>query len=276
MDDLDDALRRLVAAYPKDNLRYGPADLLEFEGDPAWVFDLISTDDRVRGRALARHQALLEAAREANHWINRVWAQAGTPAPEAPHLAAEMEQARAAHRHYVGQTIFELLGGCYDTDQTVRERHARYALLYLVWERHYPAEWRMRESNAWSPWPRKEGLLMEMAEKGIPASILPQMADLLPDVVAHPYRCKDWLYAPLARQLRGGRFDERMRDLLVAADPMVRSRAQFVLHVADTPTLTVKRHTFDRWLTDKGMSRATGCGDSQRDDPADGGAGPRR
>jgi hypothetical protein len=220
----------------------------EFIGDPSWVFELVSTDDRVRGRALARHQSLITAASEANRWVNRVWAQAGTPAPEQPRLAAEMAQARAAHRHYLGQTIFELVGRLWDENPEIREQHAPFALLYLTWERRHPAEWHARASNAWSPWSRKEGVLRNLAKHGIPDVIMPRLTDLVVDVVRHPYRCKDWLYAPLIRRLRTGEFDQRLRDLHAAADPMVRSRAEFLRYVADNPALKVTRRTFARWL----------------------------
>ncbi|HYQ68933.1 hypothetical protein [Actinophytocola sp.] len=222
--------------------------MLEFIGDPSWVFELVSTDGRVRGRALARHQSLIKAALEANHWMNRVWAQAGTPAPEEPHLAAEMEQARAAHRHYMGQTILGLLSGFWDRNPQIREQHAQFALLYLTWERRHPADWRAQASNAWSPWARKEDLLLGMAKDGIPAAVRPQMSDLIIDLVQHPYRCKDWLYAPLTRQLRNEEFNWRLRNLLAATDPMVRLRVEFLLCVADNPTLKIKRQTFAHWL----------------------------
>lgn len=82
----------------------------ELVGDHLWVFDLIARDDLVRHRALVRHQALLTAASEANHWSNRVWAQAGTPMPVELHLAAEMDQARAAYHWRCQQTIFGQIG----------------------------------------------------------------------------------------------------------------------------------------------------------------------
>ena len=222
-----------------------------FIGDPSWVFDLVSADDRVRGRALSRHQSLIAAAMAAIHWSNRVWAQAGTPAPTEPRLAAEMAQARATHRHYLGQTIFGLTAGLWDRNPAVREQHAQFALLYLVWERRHPADWRAQASNAWSPWGRKQSVLRELARNGVPATIRPQMADLIADLVRLPYRCKDWLYAPLTRQVR----TDGMRLLLTASDPMVRVRAEFLLHVAGTPDLNVTRHTFARWLANGGAPR---------------------
>jgi hypothetical protein len=72
----------------------------------AWVFDVVSSDPACRRAALDRYRVTLEAAHEAQHWINRVWALAGSPAPEQPHLAAEMDQARAAKRDADAQTFF--------------------------------------------------------------------------------------------------------------------------------------------------------------------------
>lgn len=70
----------------------------ELPDDHGWVFDLVNADDGRRGLALARHRQLLEESAAALRWANRVWAKAGTPAPQEPHLAAEMDQARAAFR----------------------------------------------------------------------------------------------------------------------------------------------------------------------------------
>lgn len=58
----------------------------------------------------------------------------------------------------------------------------------------------------------------------------------------------------LVRHLRGNRFDGRMRGLLTTADPLVRSRAQFLLHIAADPDLTIKRTTWARWLAGGGTT----------------------
>ncbi|MBB5867018.1 hypothetical protein F4553_000397 [Allocatelliglobosispora scoriae] len=117
-----------------------------------WTYDLISPDEAVRRRALARHQALLAAAAEALHWSNRVWAQAGTPAPAEPHLAAEMDQARADRRWHEGQTIFGAHDAFFDrwTGPAYPLPYAPYVALYLRWEMEHPDEWGARESNRWS------------------------------------------------------------------------------------------------------------------------------
>jgi hypothetical protein len=109
-----------------------------------WVFDLIARDDLVRRRALVRHQALLTAASEANHWSNRVWAEAGTPTPVELHLAAEMDQARAAYHWHCQQTIFGQIDAFWSAeraDLVARSMYAPFAVLYLQWEARYPQEW---------------------------------------------------------------------------------------------------------------------------------------
>ncbi len=224
----------------------------EFAGDPSWVFGLASADDRVRARALTRHRRVVALALDAIHWSNRVWARAGTPAPAEPHLAAEMDQARSAFRHHHGQTVFALADRLWDEDPRVRERHAPFALLYLVWERRHPDDWRAPASNLWSPWGRKELVLRRLAGHGVPQAIRPQLTDLLTDVLRGPYRCKDWWYARLVHRIRDDRFDERMRGLLTDDNPLVRLRAEFLRHVADHPEPRVTRATWHRWLADTG------------------------
>lgn len=220
----------------------------EFVGDPSWVWGLASRDDDVRREALARHQALIKAAADALRWSNDVWARAGTPAPSEPHLAAEMDQARAAFRYHHGQTIMELTASAWGEDQELRDRHAPFVLLYLVWEGRYPDEWGAPASRLWSAWGRKASLLRALARGGVPETIRPRMTDLLTDVLRRRYRCKDWMYARLVRHIADDRFHERMRSLLADDDPNVRLRAEFLLHVAEHPQRQVRRTTWGRWL----------------------------
>ncbi|WP_053723333.1 hypothetical protein [Saccharothrix sp. NRRL B-16348] len=221
---------------------------MEFVGDPSWVWGLVSSDDAVRRQALARHQASIKAAAEALRWSNDVWARAGTPAPSEPHLAAEMDQARAAFRHHYGQTIMELTAPVWGDDRELRDRHAPFVLLYLDWEGRYPDDWGAPASRLWSAWGRKAVLLRALDKRGVPEAIRPGMTDLVADVVRRRYRCKDWLYARLVRHIADDRFDERMRALLVDDDPDVRLRAEFLLHVAAHPKPYVRQTTWGRWL----------------------------
>lgn len=222
-------------------------------GRQSWVFDLVAADEAVRRRALARHQASIAAAAAALHWSNAVWAQAGTPAPTEPRLAAEMDQARAAQRWHTDQTIFGLLRGFHSEDPLVREIHAPFVVLYLLWERRYPDEWRPDASNMWSPWGAKEGLLDTMARRGVPDDVRPHLTDLFIEVLQGPYRCKDWMYAGLVRHLHTAPFAARIEALADAEDPLIRLRAQFILWVAARPELRIKRVTWRRWLaTDPG------------------------
>ncbi|WP_367131832.1 hypothetical protein [Saccharothrix sp. HUAS TT1] len=219
----------------------------EFVGDPSWVRGLVSCDDNVRRNALERHRALIEGATSALRWSNDVWRRAGRPAPDEPHLSAEWDQATASHRYHVGQTIFGLVDSLWDDDSEVRERHAPFVLFYLVWEGRYPDDWRAPENNMWSAWGRKEVILRRMGEAGVPEAIRPQLTDLITDVVRRRHRCKDWMYAGLVRHL-GERVRDRMRELLDDGDPLVRLRAEFLLHVAAHPGVKVSRKSWQRWL----------------------------
>ena len=236
----------------------------EFVGDPSWVWGLASRDDAVRRQALQRHRALVEAAGQALNWSNDVWRRAGTPAPDEPHLAAEMDQARAAFRYHLGQTLFELTGSLHGDDPDLRERHAPFVLLYLAWEGRYPDDWRAPDNNLWSPWGRKESLLRAMGRDGVPESIRPQLTDLVTDVVRRRYRCKDWMYAGLVRHIADDGFHERMRGLSEDDDPVVRLRAEFLRHVAAHPEAPVKRVSWRRWLdADAGRARGVAPGSGE-------------
>lgn len=73
-----------------------------------------------------------------------MWARAGSWAPAKPHLAAEMEQARAEFRRNREQTICGAIRAFSDPaygDTETRLRYAPYLVLYLRWEADYPQEW---------------------------------------------------------------------------------------------------------------------------------------
>ncbi len=225
----------------------------DLPGDYSWTSDLIAPDDEVRHRALRRQQALVATAAEALRRYNGVWAQAGTPAPSEPHLVAQMDQARADFGWHRDQSLegpveaFCLSG---PGDPAAELLYAPYAVLSLQWETSYPSEWGARESWMWSPWTGKEVLLRRLDRGGVPDPVRSQVADLVLAAVRRPYRCKDWMYAPLVRHIRDDAFVSRLDAMLDADDPLVRLRARFVGQVAAHPQRRVKRVSWRRWLAD--------------------------
>lgn len=216
-----------------------------------WVFDLIAPDDRVRGRALARHRALVAGSLAGLHWVNRVWRQAGTFAPREAHMSAEMDQALAHHRRHSDQTIFGHLDAFLDLnpqDSAVRTVYWPFVALYLRWETRYPDEWRAKDSNLWSPWGRKEVILRRLSRDGLPDETRRDAADLIITAIQQPYRCKDWMYALLIRHVADAQFNDRVTALARTDQPLVRLRARFVLDLVDHPERTITRTTFRRWL----------------------------
>ncbi|MFI6760033.1 hypothetical protein ACIBF5_12935 [Micromonospora sp. NPDC050417] len=230
-------------------------------GNQSWVFDLTASDNVLRHRALTRHQALLAAASEALHWSNRVWEQAGTPAPTEPHLAAEMDQARAEFRWHRERTILGPISAFFESersDSVARLLYAPYLVLYLRWEADYPQEWSAPGSWMWSPWGTKEVLLRELDRGGVPEQVRRQIGDLIVSALERPYRCKDWMYGRLVRHVLDVPFVSRVEALLDAEDPLVRLRAQFILHVARHPQRAVKRVSWQHWLScDAGNGQAS-------------------
>jgi hypothetical protein len=219
------------------------------------VFDLIAEDDGVRSRALRRQRALLAAAAEALRESNRVWAEAGSPGPGEPHLAAQMDQARADFRWHRVQSLegpVEAFCRGGSGDAAAELLYAPYAVLSLRWEASYPDEWGARGSWLWSPWTGKEVLLRRLDRGGVPDLVRSQVADLVLAALRRSYRCKDWMYAPLVRHICDERFVSRLEAMLDADDPLVRLRAQFVRQVAAHPERRVKRASWRRWLADEG------------------------
>jgi len=223
-----------------------------------WIFDLVSSDAGRRRAALERHRVTLEASHEAQHWINRVWAKAGTPVPREAHLAAEMDQARAAKRDADALTFFapiNIWSVDWLIDATKHARYAPYAVLFLEWETMYPLEWREAGTWSWSPWGTKEFILARFIRGGVPANSQQSITDLVAAALAREYRCKDWMYAPLARAVDGACLRHRLSGLLDADDLLTRRRAAFVLQILEQPGLTVRRRTWQRWLAAQNASR---------------------
>ena len=127
--------------------------------------------------------------------------------------------------------------------------YAPYLVLYLRWEADYPQEWGAPDSRMWSPWGTKEVLLRRLDRGGVPEQVQPQICDLIVSAIERPYRCKDWMYARLVRHVVNTPFVSRIEALLDADDPLVRLRAQFILHVVRHPRHVVKRVSWQRWLS---------------------------
>lgn len=222
-------------------------------GSHSWLFDLVAPDDGVRHPALGWHQALLAGASVALDRSNRIWARTGTAAPTKPHLAAAMEQARAEFRSHREQTILGPIIAYGDETASPEDRRvlARYLVLYLRWEMDYPQEWDAPDSWMWSRWGTKEGVLYRLDRDGVPGRDRPEVRDLIVRALERPYRCKDWMYAPLIRHVLDAPMVGRIERLADNEDPLVRLRAQFALQVARDPRPTVRRKSWQRWLASR-------------------------
>ena len=188
------------------------------------MYGLVSPDDVVRGYALARHRDLIAQAGEALHRGNWHWSRTGYG-----DMLAAAQAAYAEMRALQGATIFGMTA--------VPE----FAVLYLRWEVDFPHEWGAAEVNMWSPWSRKEGLLRKFGRDGVPDEIKVPIADLLDAVLRRPYRCKDWMYAQVARHVDYiGRLEALQRQRLL--------RAEFIRYVIDNPRVHITRKTWARWL----------------------------
>jgi hypothetical protein len=222
--------------------------------DYDWVFDLLSPVPDRRRVAMSRHRGLLQEASTALARMNDIWAQAGTPAPREPHLAAASDQAQAAFDAARNGTIFGPIDRFLATRPAGRQppdRYAPFAVLFLRWERQYPHEWAEASSWTWSHWGTKELVLRRFAGAGVPGAVGDDVIALIEAAVRGPYRCKDWRYPPLARLLDCSALREKIRPVLDNTDPLSRLRAGFLLHVLDHPELPIRRHTWHRWVADQ-------------------------
>lgn len=224
--------------------------------DPhSWVFDLISPDPTRRRAALSRHRDLLDRERAARQRLNALWAESGGPVPQQPHLAAAWDQAAAEAREARGATLFGPVERFLDTpggsELPADDRYARFAALFLRWERRYPAEWAEAGSWTWSHWSHKERVLRQFAAGvvGVVGAVVhADLQELVLAAVAGPYRCKDWWYAPVARWVDDPHLRWMLAEQAASDDALPRLRAHFLLQVLDQPWLPVRRHTWQRWL----------------------------
>jgi hypothetical protein len=196
-------------------------------GNRSWVYGLVSPDAEVRRRTLTRHKALLAEAADALRRGNWYWAEARRRGWSG--LPAQALEAYAEMRAHQDATIFGMT------------KIPEFAVVYLRWEVEFPDEWRDPAVTMWSPWSGKEGVLSRLGRDGVPDEFSEPVANLLDAVLRRPYRCKDWLYARVARQVD-------YRDRLDALRPEQPLRAEFVRYVLDHPDLHVTRKTWGRWL----------------------------
>lgn len=187
--------------------------------------------------------------------MNAIWAESSAPVPHGPGLAAARDQAEAAFTAARNSTIFgpidQFLTGTHLTNHCQQGQYAPFAVLFLQWERRHPQEWSEAGTWTWSHWGTKELLLRQLAQVGVPGSVRDSMIGLVGAAVAGPYRCKDWLYAPLARSVDGDVLRERVERLLDDANPLPRLRARFLLHLLDQPTMAIRRYTWHRWIAEQ-------------------------
>ena len=219
------------------------------------MFDLVSADDTERHRALNRHRELVAAASAALTRYNRLWAQAGTPTPAEPDLAAKMGRERAEHHSSYHETILGTVSAFVSSNATnqAQRRRARYAALYLRWETDHPEEWAAPDSWMLSPWSTKDQVLRKLDRGGVPTlSRPPHVSDLIVAALQRPYRCKDWRYARLVRHVVDTSFLDRIETLVDDGNHLVSLRAQFILHIARQPSTRVNQGAWRRWLQSTG------------------------
>jgi hypothetical protein len=225
----------------------------------AWVFDLVSSDDRLRQAALRRHREHLVQASEALTLSHRVWLETGMRVPREPHLAAEMERAYAAYLWHYDQTVFQpidMFVGSRNAGPAAHEKYAPYAALFLQWENDHPDTW--RDAAFCSPWTTKAFILDRFSRNGVPDNVRGRLTELVLAAIRRSYRCKDWCYATLVRHLADDRLLDALRTSAEDTDSFTRRRAGFLLHVARHPEERVKYGSWHHWLAlDSRLARET-------------------
>ncbi|AXX30764.1 hypothetical protein KCV87_03105 [Actinosynnema pretiosum subsp. pretiosum] len=74
-------------------------------------------------------------------------------------------------------------------------------MLFLRWENRCPDEWGAPASGQWSAWTTKVHLLHDLARRGVPRG--GEGVELVVAALERPYRCKDWMFARVARRVDG-------------------------------------------------------------------------
>jgi len=219
------------------------ARLTEFE----WMFDLIHSDRAVRQAAIDRQRAYDEEWSRHNDRSNDIYFRAGrTFAPKDPVLRAELDRTWAARREVGDKMVLAPIlhyvsGG---PDSRDRDPWARHAVLYLVWETRFPAEWAAVSKG----WHTKKHILRVLAQRGPTPDTHADLVGLLAAAVTRSHRCEDGGYARLARRLDR----PSVVDIVTAGEQAdgehVRLRAGYVRWVVDHPHRPVTLASWRAWL----------------------------
>jgi hypothetical protein len=209
-----------------------------------WAFDLVAVDIDARARARQRHEATKEAHWAATQQVVSLAAEAGSPAPTQPHLAAQMDQLHAAVQDAEQYLLMSAVSG-WTSWQTFRddEDGLRYVLLYLLWEANYPGEWE-------KSWRTKNTVLRRLGDLAeYPAPLRDQLRSLVMGAVHRAHRCEDQGYVHVARAI----LDADLRAAVIRVReqpdrPGSARRAAFMLYMLDHPRLAVSRHVWRSWL----------------------------
>ncbi|MCP2098913.1 hypothetical protein LV78_006910 [Actinosynnema pretiosum] len=203
------------------------------------MFDLVDPRDRVRARALAKQRALVTRSDAAVRDMNAAWRACSLAGEEREAAEAAALRCAAAFGKARGRTVH----GRVDAFRAAPDDAARaelwpFALLFLRWENRYPDEW--RASGQWSSWTTKDLLLRDLGRRGVPEA--GEGVELVVAALERPYRCKDWMFARLARRVDGDLLRDRLGGL-AGREP----RARFVLDLLDRPELPASRGAWARW-----------------------------
>jgi hypothetical protein len=210
-----------------------------------WAFDLVAVDVDVRSRALQRHEATKEACWAAQQQVDSLAAEAGTPRPVEPHLAARMDQLHAAVAD-ANQYLLMSVVADWTSVHTFREDEEglRFVLLYLLWEANYPGEWE-------KSWRTKNTVLRRLGHLAeYPTPLRDQLRSLVMGAVSRAHRCEDQGYVHVARAVTDPDLRAALERARGQADRSgAARRAAFMLFMLDRPSLAVTRHVWRRWLS---------------------------
>lgn len=205
-----------------------------------WMFDLVDPRDRVRARALARHRELVARCEAALLDCHAAW-RSSHRADEGEREVAVARRCWAVYREARGRTVHGLVDAFRAApDDAARAELWPFAVLFLRWENRCPDEWGAPASSQWSAWTTKGHLLLDLARRGVPGG--GEGVELVVAALERPYRCKDWVFARVARRVDGPELRERLGGL-AGREP----RARFVLDLLDRPELPAFRGAWARW-----------------------------
>ncbi|MFC4337063.1 hypothetical protein [Salininema proteolyticum] len=215
--------------------------------DFEWAFDLISDDPAARKAAEAIQREQFWEAQQALDRLYEAWDRTIQNSVRVPSDDLAYQQAQDAACQAAPRLFSRIVGRFFeDPIGPDAEEFIPYAVLFLQWENQHPDSWYNLQIR--TPWATKEGVLQYFSLYGVPENLRETIGDLIFDALARPYRCGDWAYTSVARQVDTREFYDRLVNLIETSPcPDEAAKARFVRWAIDDRFSAVTSKTWTKW-----------------------------